>query len=402
MPSQAHIYGPVGMAYRVQTGELFVSDSNSRIRVIRNNGSVETILNGAGLAGYSDSVGLSAIFNRPNHMSLDGHGTILYVADQLNNCIRAVNLMTLSVNTITGDEYALLNDTNQSSSDALDSDAIFQSSRQMIDLNQPFGVAFYLESYGVDDPKAEAFTPDRPALLVTEYRSHRVRRILLGKSAIASPSNTTVSFAYAGSYNALNGYIDDLGPASMFDSPMGVAVLPGTGGAVAFVADAGNHALRRLSRELPTRMFVSVTSLASNDPLIARSEFGLTHDSALDAQGYYSVNGPPNNETTHLFGFLSNSDESHTLTMCAYPSSEYFVTFRGSIRIVLSDYPFNEDLTDSKERIYMVWTGSGAHDVRMENIHIRAGGRHDGPLLSYFFPILAVRDEYTPSHCLRV
>ena len=88
--------------------------------------------------------------------------------------------------------------------------------------------------------------------------------------------------------------------------------------------------------------------------------------------------------------------------MCAYPSSEYFVTFRGSIRIVLSDYPLNEDLTDSKERIYMVWTGSGAHDVRMENIHIRAGGRHDGPLLSYFFPILAVRDEYTPSHCLRV
>ena len=212
MPSQAHIYGPVGMAYRAQTGELFVSDSNSRIRVIRNNGSVETILNGAGLAGYSDSVGLSATFNGPNHMSLDGHGTILYVADQLNNCIRAVNLMTLSVNTITGGEYALLNDTNQSSSDALDSNAIFQSSRQMIDLNQPFGVAFYLESHGVDDPKAEAFTPDRPALLVTEYRSHRVRRILLGKSVIASPSNTTVSFAYAGSYNASNGYIDDLGP----------------------------------------------------------------------------------------------------------------------------------------------------------------------------------------------
>jgi len=59
VPSQAHIYGPVGVAYRAQTGELFVSDSNSRIRVIRGNGAVETISNGAGLAGYSDSVGLS-------------------------------------------------------------------------------------------------------------------------------------------------------------------------------------------------------------------------------------------------------------------------------------------------------------------------------------------------------
>ena len=53
------------------------------------------------------------------------------------------------------------------------------------------------------------------------------------------------SFAYAGSYNSGRGLIDELGPACMFDQPAAVAVVPGTGGAVVFVADSENHALRR-------------------------------------------------------------------------------------------------------------------------------------------------------------
>jgi len=171
----------------------------------------------------------------------------------------------------------------------------------------------------------------------------------------------------------------------MFDSPSGIAVLPGSCGAVAFVADAGNHALRRLTRESPTRMFISVTSLASDDSLMEKSEFGTIPSSALDVHGYYSVNGPPNNETTHFSGFISYPDESHTLTMCAYPSSEYFVTFSGTIRVVLSEHPLNEDLDYSKETIYLVWTGSGRHDVRMENIRLRAGGGVCPPLSTPHF-----------------
>ena len=53
--AQAYIYRPLGLAYHTGTGELFVSDGDSRIRVVRASGAVETILNGAGTAGLSDA-----------------------------------------------------------------------------------------------------------------------------------------------------------------------------------------------------------------------------------------------------------------------------------------------------------------------------------------------------------
>jgi hypothetical protein len=60
------------------------------------------------------------------------------------------------------------------------------------------------------------------------------------------------------------GHLDELGPASMFDAPSAVAVMPDTGGGVAFVADTGNHAIRRVARDMPTQLRVSVTAVGSN------------------------------------------------------------------------------------------------------------------------------------------
>jgi hypothetical protein len=52
---------------------------------------------------------------------------------------------------------------------------------------------------------------------------------------------------------------------------------------------------------------------------------------------------------------------------------------------VLSEHPLNEDLDYSKVKIYLVWTGSGRHDVRMENIRLRAGGGVCPPLSTPHF-----------------
>ena len=67
-------------------------------------------------------------------------------------------------------------------------------------------------------------------------------------------------------------------------------------------------------------------------------ESGQLRDRILDNYGYYSINGPPNNETTHAHGSLTYIDESHDITMCAYPSSEYFFLFKGSVQAVVSEY----------------------------------------------------------------
>ena len=152
-----------------------------------------------------------------------------------------------------------------------------------------------------------------------------------GSEGVAS----VASFSYAGSYVAASGHRDELGPASMFAAPAGVAVVPpaaggAASGASAYVCDAGNHAVRRLERRLPTRLRVSVSAtdvsrFDGSAEELSPEEFPLDasayarRDEVVDTYAYYSVNGPPGNETTHLADALSYRGETHDATMCAYP-----------------------------------------------------------------------------------
>ena len=48
------------------------------------------------------TTGLLAMFNSPSHMTLNTDETTLYIADRLNNRVRAVDLSTMAVTTIAG------------------------------------------------------------------------------------------------------------------------------------------------------------------------------------------------------------------------------------------------------------------------------------------------------------
>jgi hypothetical protein len=96
-------------------------------------------------------------------------------------------------------------------------------------------------------------------------------------------------------------------------------------------------------------------------------------DTGLDNYGYYSVNGPPNNETTHAHGTLSYAEESHHVIMCAYASSEYFFHFRGSLQVeVYEDH--SDKHHGNVNRTYVAWTGYSAEDERAENVVLSGGG----------------------------
>lgn len=379
---QACISKPLGLAHRTQTNDLFVSDGDSRIRVVRANGAVETILNGAGLAGFSDSSGLSARFNSPSHMTLDTDETTLYIADRRNNRIRAVMLSTLTVYTIAGSEYPPEGG-GTLSSDGASSGDVLPGSQLGARFDQPFGIAFYLEPLTVGDVSSRSSYPGRPALLVTELHSHRLRRIIINGNVSGAPDESLASFPYAGSYNSSSGYIDELGPACLFDTPSGVAFMPDSGGSVAFVADAGNHALRRVARKLPSRLQIKMQALSARKSLSV--EFGIKfskRDTVLQNYGYYSINGPPHNETTHAHGILSYDDESHDVTLCAYASSEYYFFFRGSMQVKVSE----NHITGSAgvpSQTYIAWTGVDAEDERSESIVLRGGGM---AAFSKFYP----------------
>ena len=104
--TQAYIRSPLGLAYQEQTRDLFFTDGDNRVRVVRALGGVETLLNGAGKTGYVDAAGLAAVFNSPSHMTFNDDESVLYIADRRNNRIRSVDMLSLAVTTVAGTEAA--------------------------------------------------------------------------------------------------------------------------------------------------------------------------------------------------------------------------------------------------------------------------------------------------------
>lgn len=82
-------------------GYLYVADrGNNRIRMISPDGKVSTLA-GSGKAGFSEGIGTNAKFNAPAGITVDNAG-FLYVADQVNNRIRKINIESGQVSTFAG------------------------------------------------------------------------------------------------------------------------------------------------------------------------------------------------------------------------------------------------------------------------------------------------------------
>ena len=385
-PVRAQINSPLGLAYHRQTRVLYVTDGDSRVRGIRahgdpNGAGVFTVLNGQGQAGYSDNrIGLHAVFNGPSFMAWDLDETVLFIADRYNHAIRGVDVATTAVSTVAG--TGNVPDRNTS----LGSDGVGVIG---IAFDEPVGVAFYIEPKGVgdtsdnsdnSDDNSDTSTAGRPVLLVTELGANRVRRLVLnGNVSGSSDIDQVASFAYAGSYVASSGHDDALGPAALFSGPTGVAVVPGSNGSIAFVCDSNNHAARKLERKVSTRVRVSVEAI----DIPAENYNALLYptdnkaDTILDEYGYYTINGPPNNETTHVSEQLTYPGEQHDFTMCAYPGQEYFMAFFGKLKVIVADDALFEQTNLTKLNTYISWTGSTTDSSRSENFKLKGSGCTD-------------------------
>lgn len=86
----ASFNGPEGLACCGADGRVFVADAlNNRIRAVLPNGDTVTVA-GSGVAGFSDGDGTTAELNTPRGVAL-GAGGVLYVADTGNNVLRTVS-----------------------------------------------------------------------------------------------------------------------------------------------------------------------------------------------------------------------------------------------------------------------------------------------------------------------
>ena len=87
-----------------QAGDCYIADEiNCTIRKVNVNTGIITTIAGNGTAGFAGDSGLStqSMLNYPNGLSFDGFGR-LYIADALNNRVRAIDIFTNIITTVAG------------------------------------------------------------------------------------------------------------------------------------------------------------------------------------------------------------------------------------------------------------------------------------------------------------
>lgn len=189
---------PSGVAMDA-VGNMYVADmSSNKIRKITSAGVVSTLA-GSGAASYQEGTGTAASFNTPNSVATDEAGNI-YVADKNNHLIRKITPAGV-VSTLAGGAGMPGN-----------AEGPGPSAR----FNFPAGVAITASGN----------------ILVADSGNHKIRTI--------TPDGFVSTFAGNGTRGTANG------PSifAQFNGPVGVTA--DASGNV-FVADAGNHKIRKIS-----------------------------------------------------------------------------------------------------------------------------------------------------------
>ena len=199
--NQARFKYPTGLDATAD-GVVYVADTNNhRIRRVGPGGWVTTWA-GSGTAGYLDGPAAQAQFNYPYGVAVDSTGAV-FVADRSNNRVRRIDAKGV-VATVAGSGSA-------SYLDGAASSAAF---------NQPLGLVVAANG----------------TIYVAEGKNSRIRAISKGIVSTIAGAGT--------------GFQDGPGTSARFSGPHGIAL--GPFGAL-YVADRGNHRIRRIDMKSATR-----------------------------------------------------------------------------------------------------------------------------------------------------
>jgi sugar lactone lactonase YvrE len=218
--------GPVPQGVALDGADLYVSlagasPADNRVVRVAMDGTTTTIAGSATTQGYVDGPGNAALFDGPAGLWTDGAGT-LYVADEGNAVVRAVDLATSAVTTYAGAQSA-------GSSDGTGTAARFTA---------PEGVA-----------------TDGTMAYVADTGNDTIRAVVLA---------TGQASTLAGSAGVA-GFADGSGSQARLNHPEGVVI--DCGARVLYVADTGNRRIRRVGLgdgSVSTLGF----SIAKGDPFI--------------------------------------------------------------------------------------------------------------------------------------
>ena len=210
---------------------------------------MSTLAGQALVNGAANGTGTNAIFNDPAGMVVDAKGNLL-LADSQNHAIRKITPGG-AVTTFAG-QLGLAGSAN--------------GFTPLAQFSSPCGLAF--------DPAGN--------LYVSDTGNHTIRKI----------TTAGVVSTFAGVPGA-GGFLNGLAGSAWFNSPLGIAVA--SGGAV-YVADSGNHCIRKISGGVVSTFAGSPQNWGSADGKGTQAQFNGPLGLAFDAQGNLFVSDA-NNDT---------------------------------------------------------------------------------------------------------
>lgn len=246
---EALFSSPIGAAVD-SAGNVYVADfENQTIRKIAPKGAVSTLAGMPRKQGSSDGTGSDARFDHPRAVALDSGGN-LYVTDLWNHTIRKITQDGV-VSTFAGLAGS------HGSTDGTGADARFI---------YPFGVA--VDASG--------------SVYVTDGYNHTIRRIS-ASGVVKTLAGTAGKF----------GYVDGAGIEAQFDGPDGIAA-DAVGNL--FVADYGNHVIRKITPEGMVSTFAGLARVpGSTDGMGSEARFRYPLGLAVDKPGFLYVADRGNN-----------------------------------------------------------------------------------------------------------
>jgi serine/threonine-protein kinase len=277
--SEAYFSHPNGLAFDA-AGNMYVADmSNCRIRKISSAGIVSTLA-GSGAFAFADGVGASAQFYEPNDVAVDASGNV-YVADTNNNRIRKITPEGV-VTTYAGSTEGYAN-----------------------------GPAATAKFYRPDAVAVDA------AGNVYVAETTRIRKITAGGIVSTLAGNSIIGSA------------DGTGSAAQFNGPLGLSTDPSGN---IFVADTGNHCIRRITPAGVVNTWAGSTTLGFADGTGTAARFFVPRSVAADAFGNVYVADSYNYRIRKITGTLGTTDYQLENKIALYPNPA-----ESAINIALGD-----------------------------------------------------------------
>ncbi len=282
----AGFFSPNGVASD-SAGNVFVADSgNHTIRKITPAGVVSTIAGASGQPGTADGNGTAARLNNPTGIAIDAAGN-LFVADSGNSTIRKITPAG-AVSTLAGSPLARGSadgvgaaasfDTPRAvATDAAGNVFVADSSANTVRKISPAAVVTTLAG-GFNVPSGVATDSDGN-VYVADTESHVIRRI--------TPAGAVSTFAGApGVPGASNGAV--IAGAS-FTGPAGLVVVGNGTNPVVYVADTGNSTIRKIASGAVTTLAGTAQAFGSADATGPAARFLFPNGLAVDGAGQIFV-----------------------------------------------------------------------------------------------------------------